>query len=334
MNEALFYKKLSDKKVQCKLCPRNCTISEGKVGFCGVRKNIDGKLYSLVYNNLHSVGIDPIEKKPFYHFYPGSKALSICTVGCNFRCKFCCNFHISQKSEIEGEEVNPKEIVELALKNNCKGISYTYTEYTVYFEYALEIAKMARKKGLFNCVVTNGYTSLEAVDKMSKYLDAAVIDIKGSLDKEFLKKYCSVPDPKPIYDSMKRYVKNNVHVEITNLIIPGIGDSLKKAEKLIKWVKNNLGQEIPLHFISFFPTYKLLNIQSTPVRTLEKVVKIAEDLGMKYCYIGNVHDHPKNNTYCPKCSNLLIKRLGCSLVKNNIRDGKCMKCGYKIYFKF
>ena len=332
MKEAMFYKKLDGKKVQCYLCHRKCVIPEDKVGFCRVRKNVDGKLYSLVYEMLNSIQIDPIEKKPFFHFHPGSRSLSIATVGCNFRCKFCCNPHISQVEEITGEKVLPKEIVKIALESNCQGIAYTYTEPTIFFEYAYETGKLAKKEGLYNVFVTNGYTGPEAVDKISEYLDAAVVDVKGSLDKKFLREYCSVPDGKPILETMKRYHNNGVHVEITDLIVPKVGDDLKKVEELVKWIKNNLGENTPIQFIGFFPSYKCKDLPYTSTDTLKKCWNIGKKY-LKYVYAYTSRDpgSPMNNTYCPKCGELLITRWGCSMVDNKIKNGKCPKCKEKIF---
>jgi len=331
MKEAMFYKKLNNKKVQCYLCHRNCIISENKTGFCKVRKNIGGKLYSLVYEKLHGLQMDPIEKKPFFHFHPGSQVLSLSTVGCNFRCKFCCNPHVSQAEEIIGKKVSPEKIVQIALENNCRGIAYTYTEPTVFFEYAYDIAKAAKKEGLYNVFVTNGYTGLEAVDKISEYLDAAVIDVKGSLDKNFLRGYCSISDGKPILEIINRYRKNGVHIEITDLIIPKVGYNLKKVEELVKWIKNYLGENTPIQFIGFFPSYQCREIPYTSVETLKKCWNIGKKyLKYVYAYTSRDPENPMNNTYCPKCGKLLITRYGCSMVDNKIKNGKCPDCEEKI----
>lgn len=332
MKEAMFYKKAGEKKVKCYLCPRGCQIGEGKTGFCRVRKNFKGKLFSLVYNRVESLQIDPIEKKPFFHFLPGSEVLSISTVGCNLRCKFCCNPHLSQTDEISGSEMEAKQIVEFALENGCDGIAYTYNEPTIFFEYAYEIAKMAKKRGLFNSFVTNGYTSTEAVEKISKVLDAAVIDIKGSLEKNFLNKYCMVKDGTPILETIKNYYKRKVHVEVTDLIIPMIGDDLKKVEALSRWIKDNINENIPLQFIGFFPSHKCMEIPYTDVKTLEKCRSIAKSVGLNFVYSYTSLDpgNPAGNTYCPKCGETLIKRAGCFLVENKLQKGRCINCKKRI----
>ncbi|MBD3155300.1 MAG: AmmeMemoRadiSam system radical SAM enzyme [Candidatus Aenigmarchaeota archaeon] len=328
MKKAMFYEKMEGKKVQCHLCPWNCKIISDNTGYCNVRKNIDGKLYSLVYGKLNSIQIDPIEKKPFFHFHPGSKVLSIATVGCNFRCKFCCNPHISQSENITGKMVSPNEIVKIALKNDCDGIAYTYTEPTIFFEYAYDIAKLAKKEGLYNVFVTNGYISTQPLEKISKYLDAAVIDVKGSLDKEFLKNYCSITKGGKTLESMKKYHENGVHVEVTDLIVPEVGDDLDKVEELVEWIKNNLNENIPIQFIGFFPSYRCRDSPSTSVKTLKKCREIAKKY-LKYAYAYTSQDpgNPMNNTYCPECGELLVTRYGCSMVENRIEKSKCPECG-------
>jgi pyruvate formate lyase activating enzyme len=330
MKEAIFYKKLKD-AVKCGTCARGCTIAEGQLGFCRVRKNIKGKLYSLVYGKLCSVGIDPIEKKPLYMFAPGSHSLSISTVGCTFQCKFCCNYEISQEwTEITGKEFTPNAVVDLANSYKCQGISYTYTEPTVQFEFAYDTAKIASKKGLYNMFVTNGYTKPEAIKEISKYLDAATVDFKGSANLEFYKKFSSVPKVEPIFDALLAYKENKVYIEITDLIIPKIGDNLENVKKLCKWIVDNLGEETPFHILQFFPTYKLLDLPRTPLETLEKAYDVAKKEGLKYVYLGNV-SHKLENTYCPKCGSLAIERTILGVTKFLLKKYlKCFKCGNRI----
>jgi pyruvate formate lyase activating enzyme len=330
MKEAMLYKKLKD-AVKCETCARGCTIAEGQLGFCRVRKNIKGKLYSLTYGKLCSVGIDPIEKKPLYMFAPGSHSLSISTVGCTFQCKFCCNYEISQEwTEITGKEFTPNAVVDLANSYKCQGISYTYTEPTVQFEFAYDIAKIASKKGLYNMFVTNGYTKTEAIKEISKYLDAATVDFKGSANPEFYKKFSLVPKVEPIFDALLAYKENKVYIEITDLIIPKIGDNLEDVKKLCKWIVDNLGEETPFHILQFFPTYKLLDLPRTPLETLEKAYDVAKKEGLKYVYLGNV-GHRLENTYCPKCGSLAIERTILGITKFLLKRGlKCFKCENKI----
>jgi pyruvate formate lyase activating enzyme len=330
MREAMFYEKLKD-AVKCGTCARGCTIAENQVGFCRVRKNIKGKLYSLTYGKLCSVGIDPIEKKPLYMFAPGSHSLSISTVGCMFRCKFCCNYEISQEwTDITGEEFTPEDVVDLAFKYGSQGISYTYTEPTVQFEFAYDTSKVASKKGLYNMFVTNGYTRPDAIKEISKYLDAATVDFKGSANPEFYKKFSLVPKVEPIFDALLAYKKNKVYIEVTDLIIPKIGDNLEDVKKLCKWILENLGEETPFHILQFFPTYKLLDLPRTPVEILEKAYEIAKKEGLKYVYLGNV-GHKLENTYCPNCGNLVIERTILGVTRFLLKkDLKCSKCGNKI----
>jgi len=331
MKEAMFYKKFKN-AVKCELCSRNCIIPKEHIGFCRVRKNIKGKLYSLNYGKLCSIGIDPIEKKPLYMFAPGSIALSMSTVGCNFRCKFCCNYGISQEwNNIEGEEYKPEQLISVANKNNAQGFSYTYVEPTVFYEFSYETAKIASKNGFFNMWVTNGFTSTEAIKKISKYLNAVVVDFKGSANPKFYNEFSSVPKVEPLFDSLLAYKENKVYIEITDLLIPKVGDSLEDVKKLCNWIVENLGDETPFHILQFFPTYKILDLPRTPVETLEKAYEITKKEGLKYVYIGNVNNHKFENTYCPKCGELVIERTILGVKKFLLKkDLKCPKCGEKI----
>jgi pyruvate formate lyase activating enzyme len=330
MKEAMFYEK-SDGKIRCKLCWRECLIKRDSTGFCRVRKNIDGKLFSLNYGKIVSLAIDPIEKKPFFHFAPGSHSLSIASVGCTFRCAFCCNFPISQEwDEIKGKNYSPKDIVKIALRNNVQGISYTYTEPTAFFEFAYDVAKLAKKANLYNNFVTNGYTQPEAIRKISKYLDAVVIDLKNSGDREAYRRLSSVSNSEKIFESILEYKRKGVWIEITNLIIPKFGEDLKTIEKFCKWIYENLGEETSLHFIRFFPSYKLF-LPQTDIGFLEKCVEIARKTGLKFVYIGNVPGHNYENTYCPECGELLIDRFGVTMVRIFLDEKmNCPRCGEHI----
>jgi len=307
-------------------------IPEGRTGFCKVRKNIKGKLHSLVYGKLCSVAVDPIEKKPLYMFAPGSHALSISTVGCTFNCRFCCNWQISQEwNEVVGEEFEPRGIVNLAVENSCEGISYTYTEPSIQSEFFIDSARIAKQKNLYVCWVTNGYTTPEAIKEISKYLDAVTLDFKGSANPEFYKKFSLVPKVEPIFDALLAYKQNKVYIEVTDLLIPKVGDNLEDFKKLCKWIVDNLGDETPLHILQFFPTFKMLDLPRTPVGTLEKAYEIAKKEGLKYVYVGNVHGHEKENTYCPNCDTLAIERTIFGVSKFSLKkDLKCLKCGNKI----
>ncbi len=312
MKEALFYRK-SGKTAQCVLCPRFCTIAPGQWGVCRTRKNIKGKLYSMTYGKVLTNTVDPIEKKPFFHFAPGSMCLSISTTGCNLRCLFCQNDSIAMAPEPYGEDVKPLEVVDWAVKSGVPGIAYTYTEPTVFYEFALDTMKLAKKKGLYNVWVSNGYTNPEPIKRIAKYLDAVNVDLKG--DMKFYQKMCSVPDETPMHRALKEYKKHKVWIEITNLMIPGYNDKPSQIKHLIEWVKKNLGVSTPIHFSRFWPAYKLQKVKPTPVKSLELAYKAAKKMGMKYPYVGNVLGHDGESTYCPRCGRMAIERKGFSLIE-------------------
>jgi len=321
MREAILYRKMGGKNVSCFLCSRRCVVGEGKRGFCGVRENRGGKLYSLVWGKPCSYAIDAIEKKPFFHFFPGTNAFSLATVGCNFRCLHCQNWEISQAREIYGESVSPERIVELA--SGCGGIAYTYTEPTIFMEYALDIAKLAKAKGMHNVFVTNGYMTPEAVGEM-KLIDASRIDLKSMSDK-FYKEICGA-SLEPVLESIRLLHKKG-HVELINLVIPGKNDSNEELHELSRWVRD-LDRDIPLHFTAYHPANKLKSPPPTPAKTIERARKIAMEEGVHYVYAGNLPGHPGENTYCYNCGELLIARSGFTIVSNKLGKGKkCPKCG-------
>jgi len=330
MKEALLYKKLKEKKVQCQNCAHFCIISPGKRGICGVRENIDGKLYTLNYGKAIAVHIDPIEKKPFFHFLPGSHSLSIATVGCNFRCLNCQNWDISQGfkgiKEIPGEDISPEEIVKMAIKNNLPSISYTYTEPTIFLEYALDTMKLAKKKGLKNNFVSNGFMSEESAKLVIPYLDANNIDIKG-FSEEFYKENCG-GRLQPVLDTAKLMKKSGVWVEITTLVIPTLSDSEEMFREIAKFIYNELGPETPWHISQFCGaiSWKLKHIPDTPIEILEKACKIGKEVGLKYVYAGNVPGLPSEKTTCPKCGTVAIERTN-YIIHRHDKSGKCPKCG-------
>jgi pyruvate formate lyase activating enzyme len=329
--EALFYKKLAGKNklVKCELCPRYCTIVLGRTGFCRVRMNDGGVLRSLVHGLPISIAVDPVEKKPLFHFAPGTRCLSLATVGCNLRCSFCQNAGISQDYDaINGEPTEPGEIIEMAKREGVEGIAYTYTEPTVFYEYALDIMKLAKKAGLYNVWVSNGYTNPAPIKRMAKYLDAVNVDLKGN--DEFYKKICGGIGIAPVFEALKAYAKNKVWVEVTNLIIPGYNDSDKAIANLVEWVRQNLGDRVPLHFSAFHPYYRLTNAPPTPPATLERAVAIARKKGMKWVYAGNVYGNRHESTWCWKCGSPLIKRAGFDVLSF---AGKCPKCGERVDLK-
>ena len=329
--EAMFYTKLSSDTLQCNLCPRACTIKSGGRGFCRARQEENGKYYSYVYGNPTAVHVDPIEKKPLFHFLPGTAAFSLATAGCNFRCKFCQNWQISQSPPEQSVNyyLPPEGVVSAAKENNCKTIAYTYTEPTVFFEYMLDTSRIARKNGLKNMYHSNGFINQEPLQELCKYLDGANIDLKY-FSRELYNEI-SEGNIGPVLKTLVTLKKNKVHLEITNLIVPAINDNMGKIREMCDWIKTELGKEIPLHFSRFYPLYKLENLVPTPVATLEKARDTALSSGLQYVYIGNIPTDVAENTYCPKCRKLLIKREGYQIMQNNIISGKCKYCSAKIY---
>jgi pyruvate formate lyase activating enzyme len=329
MKEALFYKKAGDQKVKCELCPHFCNIAEGKVGVCGVRKNQAGTLYSLVYGKVVSSHVDPIEKKPLFHFLPGSYAYSISTAGCNFRCDFCQNWEISQMPRdqhvILGEDTTPEEVVAAALENDCRSISYTYTEPTIYFEFAYDCAKLAHEKGLKNNFVTNGYMNPPVVEMIAPYLDAANVDLK-SFREEYYRKICG-GKLQPVLETIKLMRKLKIWIELTTLIIPGLNDSNEELTEIANFIKNELGNDVPWHVSAFHPTYKMLDRPRTPAETLIRAREIGFKAGLKYVYAGNIPIPGAEDTFCGNCKKLLIQRSFFSVLKDNVKEGRCFNCG-------
>jgi len=333
MKEAMFYEKLDDNMVNCNLCSHRCRkIAQSKRGICGVRENIDGKLFSLVYGKAVARSVDPIEKKPLFQFLPGSSTYSIATVGCNFRCDNCQNYDISQlpkvRGTIVGEDVTPEEIVLAAKLSNCQSIAYTYTEPTIFFEYALDTAKLAHKQGIRNVFVTNGYITPEALHAISPYLDAANIDLKSFSD-SFYKKTCGAR-LQPVLDSIKLHKKLGIWIELTTLIIPTLNDQETELQQIAKFIKEEVGKDVPWHITQFHPTYKLMDQPRTPVTTLRRARQIGLDAGLRYVYEGNVPGENGENTYCPKCKKMLIHRLGYQIRENKIKNSTCPYCGAQI----
>ncbi|RJP28229.1 MAG: AmmeMemoRadiSam system radical SAM enzyme [Candidatus Omnitrophota bacterium] len=328
--EALFYKKLENNAVQCLLCPRFCLIAENNRGFCRVRENKSGKLYSISYARPVAIHVDPIEKKPLFHFLPSSKAFSIATAGCNLRCQFCQNWEISQRNpdEIRYENLDPQQIVSMAVDSGSPVIAYTYTEPTIFYEYMLDTARLARQAGLKNVIHSAGFINEEPLRKLAKYLDAADIDLKAFND-DYYAKICG-GSLEPVLNTLKVLKNENVHLEITTLILPGLNDNPDEIRAMCKWIKENLGADTPLHFSRFFPMYKLIALSPTPVSTLEKLRSIAMEEGLEYVYIGNVGGNAGENTYCPKCKKTVIGRKGYFIEQINVENGMCKFCKEKI----
>jgi pyruvate formate lyase activating enzyme len=330
LKEASFYQKLENKTVQCLLCPRRCIIPDKKRGFCGVRENRAGTLYSLVYAKPCAIHIDPIEKKPLFHFLPSTAAFSIATAGCNLRCKFCQNWQISQAKpeEVEYVYLEPQDLVKRAKESGAPTIAYTYTEPTIFYEYMFDIAKIARKDGLKNIMHSAGHINEEPLRQLCKYLDAANIDLKGFSEKYYNE--MSLGNLDSVLKTLKILREEGVWVEITNLILPGYNDDDSTLIKMCLWIKENLGEDTPLHFSRFWPMYKLTALNPTPLETLEKARKIALDCGLRYVYIGNIPGHEAENTHCPRCKKVIIKRTGYTILEINIENGQCKFCGQKI----
>jgi pyruvate formate lyase activating enzyme len=328
---AALWKRMEGGKVECTACARRCRIPEGSRGFCFVRQNHKGKLYLVNYGVLDAMQVDPIEKKPFNHFMPGSYVFGIGTSSCNWGCQFCQNHNISKDREITGIEMSPDEVVGLAIKNNSQSIAFTYNEPTIFIEYALDVAKIAHSKGLLNLFVTNGYMTEEAVKAMKGKIDAAVVNFKGNGDQKFSNKYEMVISNEPVKESLIMMKDADIHIEITDLIIPGVGDDLAACKDLTRWITKNLGEDTPIQFTQFHPDYKMLDAVITPYSTLENHYKIAKSAGLNYVYIGNVPGNPHENTFCPSCNAVVIERYGHYIKSIGLdSDKNCKKCGYHI----
>lgn len=332
MKEAWLYERLDGGRVRCHLCAHRCRIAEGEVGICGVRQNREGVLYSLVYARPISQAVDPIEKKPLFHFYPGTTSYSVATVGCNFRCRFCQNADISQmprdQGRIVGRHVPPEDIVQDALATGCRSISYTYTEPTVFFEYTRDIAVLARRAGLANTYVTNGYMTGEMLEAFYPYLDAANVDLKAFRD-EFYRQQCGAR-LQPVLDTLRLMKQQGIWVEITTLVIPGLNDDRGELRELAGFIAQELGVDTPWHVSRFHPMYKMLDRGSTPVQTLERAWAIGKEAGLRYVYVGNVVGAREENTFCWNCGKRVIGRFGFSVRERHLRDGKCEFCGAAI----
>ena len=325
--EAQFYKKLNNKQVKCYLCPHQCTISSGKRGLCRVRENKDGTLYSLNYIRFVATHIDPIEKKPLFHFMPGSQAYSIAAIGCNFHCLHCQNWSISQVKDdhILGEKISPEQIIENTINAQCQSIAYTYTEPTIYYETAYDISRLAHQKGLKNIFITNGYIGTEALDRIAPFLDAVNIDLKA-MNEAFYQKVCGAR-LQPVLNNIEHYYKLGIWLEITTLIIPDYNDNLSELKKIARFIAG-ISKDIPWHITAFYPSYQLSGVEQTPIEKLDKAFQIGREAGLKYVYQGNIGR--REETYCPNCGQLLIERPSFYKTENKIQKGQCPYCGEKI----
>ncbi|MRN40788.1 MAG: AmmeMemoRadiSam system radical SAM enzyme [Nitrosopumilales archaeon] len=330
--EATLYTRLPSGRLRCTACARFCEIPEGKVGLCGVRGVVDSKLRLFVYGRVIAGHIDPIEKKPVTHYRPGSSIFSIATTGCNWLCKYCQNYDISQRRKIEGTEMTPEQVVDSAVNYGAEGIAYTYNEPSIFIEFARDCGIEAHKRGIFNIFVSNGYDTTESVNMMKDFLDCITIDFKGSGKQEFVRQFIGIPNADPIFQTLKNIRdKTTIHTEITDLIVPEVGDDLDAARKLCRFIYDELGPDTPIHFLRFHPDYKMMEFGNTPIETLEKHHSIAKEIGLKYAYVGNVPGHPLEHTYCPECKNIVIERYGFSIGSWNLDANNCCnRCGYPI----
>ena len=349
MKQARLYEKLGDDLVRCTACSWYCRIAPNQVGICATRLNQKGKLYSLVYGLAIGLHLDPVEKKPLYHFYPGEKLLSFGTCGCNFGCLFCQNWEMSnqiknQKSKIKNlkkeltnfikamsKNITPKEIVEMAVNFGAKGIAYTYNEPAIFVEFAHDCMVLAKKKGLKNVFVSNGFESKESFDYIKDYLDAINIDLK-SFQSSFYQKIC-LAKIEPVKENIKRYFEAGIETEVTTLVIPGYNDSQKELEQIAQFLVS-ISSDIPWHISAFYPAYKMLDVPPTPVEKLILAYEIGKKAGLKYVYVGNVYDPLRSSTFCSKCGAMLVKREGYLVSIVNLKNGACSKCGERIYGRF
>ena len=332
LHPAQFWESVAENKVRCNLCRFHCLIAAGRRGRCGVRENRDGTLFTLVYGQSIAENVDPIEKKPLYHFFPGSKSLSIATVGCNFRCLHCQNYQISQwpheHSGIPGKELSPQEVVRHAEKTGSASIAYTYTEPTIFFEYAYDTAVKARAAGIRNVFVTNGYTTTAALESIAPYLDAANVDLKGFSNQAY--KEVTGASLDGVLDCLRDYRRLGIWLEVTTLVIPGHNDSEEELRQIAAFIAEELGRDVPWHISAFYPTYKMLDRPPTPLATLRLARDLGRQAGLDYVYLGNVSDPGAGDTICPGCGQTVIRRQGLQFLETKLIDNRCEYCKHEI----
>jgi len=329
MHEARLYEKKDNNSVRCNLCSHRCTIADTKTGICGVRMNRGGVLYADSYGKVSAEAVDPIEKKPLFHFLPGTNVYSLGGIGCNFRCSHCQNWEISQRTNVAFlNTLSPEAGVKKAVDFGCRSIAWTYNEPTIWHEYAMDMGKAARLKNLGTIYVTNGYMTEDAVSELSGMLNAFRVDIKA-FSEDFYHKVCKAK-LQPVLDATIKAKECGMHIETVTLLIPGLNDSDTEIKKLVSWVYENLGQDTPMHFTRFHPDYNMKDVGPTPLKTLEKAYMHAKDAGIRYPYLGNVQSHPFSNTWCHECGALLIERNGYTQTDLNLKGNLCVKCGAKI----
>ncbi len=330
VREAQFYKKLEEQRVECLLCPRKCIVADLERGACGVRENRGGKYFTLVHSRPCAIHTDPIEKKPFYHYKPGTKAFSLATVGCNMDCKYCQNWTISQfrPEDVQASYLPPEKVIAEAKRLGCSSVAHTYSEPVVFYEYMFDTASAGREKGIPSVMISNGYILPDPMKKLCGVLDAVKIDLKGFTEK-FYKDICRA-SLKPVLDTLELLAASDTWFEIVVLVIPTLNDGGKDIAGMCKWIHDRLGPDVPIHFGRYHPTYKLKNIAPTPVKTLERCYKTARNAGLRYVYLGNVTGHPAESTYCPECGDKAVERIGYTIRAINITKGKCAACGTAI----
>jgi len=328
--EADFYHRLDNKLVACDLCPRRCVIRPGQRGFCRARENRDGTLYSVVYGRPCSVNKEPIEKAPLFHFLPGRQRITLATAGCNQTCKYCQNWEISQArmEDLQNYDLSPADVVALAVREQVPIICFTYSEPVVFYEYMIDIARLARAKGIRTAVVTGGYINPEPLEQLCSAVDAIKIDLKG-FTPEFYQNVCG-STLEPVLEACRIVAQSRTHLELVNLVVPALNDDTTTTSRMCRWIREELGDTIPVHFTRFHPEYRLRNSPPTPTRTLERAVTIAKSQGLKFVYVGNVPGHRAENTYCPACAKMIIQRSGYSIVNNRVKNGRCSYCGAHI----
>ncbi|MBN1223355.1 MAG: AmmeMemoRadiSam system radical SAM enzyme [Candidatus Aminicenantes bacterium] len=328
--EARFYEKHPDREIECKLCPRFCKLGDKERGYCGVRENRDGIYYTLVYGKACSINVDPVEKKPLFHFLPGEMALSFASAGCNVNCKFCQNWEISQvrPEQIRHIDFPPDAVIRMAQNYQSPIVAYTYSEPVVFYEYMVDTSVLARKNKLKNVVITGGHVNPDPLKELIQVVDAIKVDLK-SFSQDFYKEYVK-GELKPVLDAIKLIAESQIWLEIVYLVIPTLNDGLEEIRRLSRWLVGEIGPDVPIHFSRFQPMYLLKNLPPTPVSTLEKIREVALREGMHYVYIGNIPGHEAENTYCPSCKKLCVERHGYLIKRNDIKNGKCRFCEHPI----
>ena len=330
LHEARYYLQLDDNRVQCKMCFRECTVPEGGRGFCRNKVNVGGRYYTLVYGRPSALQIDPIEKEPLYHMLPGATIYCTGTAGCNNRCKFCQNWHLSQKSfeEIDHHALSPEQTVEEAQAASCDAVSFTYNEPTVFYEHMYDVATMAKRAGLRSLFHTNGSMNEEPLAALLEVMDAATVDLKAFTPEYYQE--ISSSQLEPVLRTLQQVHRSGRHLEIVNLIVTTLNDDVDDIRRMCQWIGDTLSDEVPLHLNRFFPAYKLTSLDATPIATLERAAAIADEEGLQYVYIGNCPGHRRNRTYCPECGEIIIDRVHFTVLSQEVVEGKCRFCGHVI----